>query len=143
MRFGYQDIEKLQKKGLKVQGISNAELIKKSKEETIPIGKLYIENQLVEKGINFEPEKIFSKRKFRLDYYFEFNGQKYGVEYEGIFASKETDSGKSRHTNYTGYTTDCTKYNMAILFGIKVLRYTAKNYKEFSSDLNFIVNGCE
>lgn len=144
MNFTYKDIEKLQKRGLSIKGISKQDLEKKSKEQSIPIGKLFIENKLKENGIDYVQEKRFSgRRKFRLDYFFEYNGASYGVEYEGIFAVKKDDSGDSRHTTYDGYTKDCTKYNMATLSEIKVLRYTAKNYKDFSIDLNSIIHGCK
>ena len=51
------------------------------------------------------------------------------IEYEGIFSKK------SGHTTVTGYTKDCVKYNLATVNGWKVLRYTAKNYKQIGHDL--------
>lgn len=58
-------------------------------------------------------------RRFRLDY--AWPDQLIGIEYEGLCRS-----GPSRHTTYAGYTTDCEKYNLAILQGWKVFRITAK-----------------
>lgn len=52
------------------------------------------------------------------------------VEYEGIMI------GKSRHTTGTGYTNDARKYNIAALNGWIVLRYTALNFEELTSDLD-------
>lgn len=66
-------------------------------------------------------------RRFRADYY--IPSLNVLVEYEGIY------SATSRHTNLSGYALDCEKYNLAQLLGYRVLRYTAKNYRQLMSDL--------
>lgn len=76
--------------------------------------------------MEFHPE-----RKFRFDW--AIPSVKIAIEYEGVFASK------SRHTTVSGYTEDCVKYNEAIKLGWKVLRYTAKNYKNLEKDLIFLL----
>lgn len=84
----------------------------------------YIEiicNHLEKNNITYELEYYFAKpRRFRFDIVLPLYN--IGVEYEGIF------QGKSRHTTLKGYTDDCTKYNLAIERGYKVLRYTALHF---------------
>lgn len=81
----------------------------------------------------FVEELEFSEtRKFRFDW--AIPDLKLAIEYEGIFSKK------SRHTTIQGFTDDCEKYNLAQLLGWKVLRYTAKNYQDFSRDLKKILN---
>ena len=79
-------------------------------------------------GIVYETEyKFLPNRKFKFD--IRITGYDIGIEYEGIFGG-----GKSRHTSLTGYSKDCDKYNLAVLNGWKVLRFTAlhlKDNKEF------------
>ncbi|WP_417867978.1 hypothetical protein [Xanthomarina gelatinilytica] len=70
-------------------------------------------------------------RNFRFDW--AIPSMKIAIEYEGIFSKK------SGHTTVMGYTKDCIKYNLATLEGWKVLRYTAKNYKEISNDLKYLL----
>lgn len=70
----------------------------------------------------FHPE-----RKWRFD--FALVDQKIALEYEGIMA------GKSRHTTIAGYTGDTEKYNAAAELGWKVLRFTAKNYRNTLQEL--------
>lgn len=143
--FGWSDIKRLQERGLVVNGATDQEVIRKSAEEDIPLGKLYIEKCFNDRNIPFEKEKqVVSGRKFRYDYYFEWMGKKYAVEYEGIFADKEegkNNSGKSGHTTHKGYIKDCVKYNLGVLSGVFVLRYSAGNYKDFHKHLEFITNG--
>lgn len=105
-------------------------------QETKPSkGKNFIEALLKLSGINYEKEyQFYPPRKFRFDFAFWHRTNKgvninVAIEYEGIF------SGKSRHTTFSGYTNDSTKYNIASLNGWIVLRYTAKNYKNFTEDL--------
>jgi hypothetical protein len=82
--------------------------------------------------IDFVQELVFStKRKFRFD--IAILHLKIAVEYEGL------NSAKSGHTTITGYTSDCTKYNLAQKEGWKVLRYTMINYKDFPSDLREMI----
>jgi very-short-patch-repair endonuclease len=75
--------------------------------------------------------KFHPKRKWRADWY----NKKLSVlvEYEGIYG------GASRHTNVTGYTKDAEKYNQAQILGYTVLRYTASNYEQLTSDLKEII----
>lgn len=100
--------------------------------------KLSIEKQTIEKVLwVFHREGKIPKyvqelqfhdlRKFRFDW--AIPEWKLAIEYEGIFSKK------SRHTGINGYTIDCEKYNLAQLEGWKILRYTAKNYNQFSNDL--------
>ena len=87
--------------------------------------------QLKKKGVieDFTLEKRFDKiRRFRFDYAIE--EKKIAIEYEGVFSTK------SRHTGKMGYSKDCEKYNLAILNGWKVLRYTAVNFGNLEKDLN-------
>ena len=91
-------------------------------------GQQAIEMFLFVNGIKYTQEyKFSSERKFRFD--LAIRDIKVGVEYEGLF------SAKSRHTNVYGYSTDCTKYNLAQCEGWKVLRYTSANYREFYKDI--------
>ena len=71
-------------------------------------------------------------RKYRFDW--AIPELKIAIEYEGIFSKK------SGHTTVSGYTKDCDKYNLATVHGWKILRYTAKNYKNFPKELKNIVN---
>lgn len=82
--------------------------------------------------VNFVTEHRFHPtRKFRFDV--AILEHKVGIEYEGIVSEK------SRHTGITGFTNDCTKYNLAQILGWKVLRYTTVNYKEFYFELKKII----
>jgi hypothetical protein len=81
-------------------------------------------------GIQITEEyKFCQNRKFRSDFMLEYKRKKILVEYEGIFSTK------SRHSGVIGYTNDCEKYNIATLLGFPVLRYTAKNYKEVTTNV--------
>lgn len=85
-------------------------------------------------GINFECEHKFSEsRKFRFDFVLLPLDMKVAIEYEGIVSSK------SRHTSITGFTKDCEKYNLAIVEGWRVLRYTQLNYKRVVDDVNYLL----
>lgn len=120
---------------LKVRGILVKPVkgkIKLPKKE--PEGLTYIKNHLTLLKIPYETElKFHSKRKFRFDISFSIESLKVAVEYEGIMSKK------ARHTTVTGYTNDCTKYNLAQIDGWRVLRYTTINYKDFVTDLNNIL----
>lgn len=79
-------------------------------------------------GVELKTEvKVDEKRKFRFDY--AIPEISLAIEYEGLFSKK------SRHTTKTGYTNDCTKYNLAAMNGWRVLRYTAMNYQQVITDL--------
>jgi hypothetical protein len=86
--------------------------------------------QFKEKGLieDYVTELQFDEvRKFRFDW--AIPSLKIGIEYEGIMSTK------SRHTTISGYSKDIEKYNLAITLGWRVLRYTAKNYKDLETDL--------
>lgn len=90
--------------------------------------------------VEYVKEHTFSERRFKFDY--AIPGIKVAVEYEGLVfgSNKSTSSGKSGHTTVIGFTNNCSKYNLALLLGWRVLRYTAINYKEFADDLDKILN---
>ena len=75
--------------------------------------------------------KFLENRKFRFDY--AIPNLKIAIEYEGIIG------GKCRHTTITGYTKDTEKYNLAVVNGWRVLRYTALNYSNLSNDLKLML----
>lgn len=82
--------------------------------------------------VDFQTEyKFLPDRKFRFD--IAIKKKMIGIEYEGLF------SNKSRHTTAIGYTGDTIKYNLAVIAGWRVLRYTQLNYKQFLNDLNKIL----
>lgn len=91
--------------------------------------------------IDYQEEFKFDttgRRKFRFDFY--VATLKLGIEFEGIGFSKDGTARKSRHTSVTGYTMDCTKYNLATSQGYRILRYTAKNIHEITEDLRTILS---
>lgn len=103
--------------------------------------KNFIEFVLMAAKAPFEKEFRFDEtRRFKFD--FALIDRKVAIEYEGlVFASnKATGSGKSGHTTVGGYSSNCSKYNLAIIHGWRVLRYTALNHKEFADDLEKILN---
>jgi len=71
--------------------------------------------------------KFLPNRRFKFD--FALIHHKIAIEYEGLVSEK------SRHTTITGYTRDTEKYNLALLNGWRVLRYTALNYQNLRSDV--------
>ena len=82
--------------------------------------------------IDFVEELEFHpNRKFRFDW--AIPSLMIAIEYEGVFSKK------SRHTTISGFNEDCFKYNQAQILGWKVLRYTAKNYKDLSNDLKILL----
>lgn len=92
--------------------------------------KAYLKTKLLAQfGVNrVKTEyKGIQGRQFKFDY--AVPDLRLAVEYEGLFSKK------SRHTTPTGYSGDCTKYNLAALQGWTVLRYTAVNYQEFDVHL--------
>lgn len=74
-----------------------------------------------------EELQFHETRKFRFDW--AIPSLKLAIEYEGLMSKK------SGHTTISGYSKDCEKYNLAVLNGWKVLRYTALNYKQLANDL--------
>ena len=67
------------------------------------------------------------KRRFRFD--FAIEDKKIAIEYEGVY------KGKSRHTTASGYSEDTIKYNLAVIEGWRVLRYTASTVHKFENDI--------
>ena len=66
-----------------------------------------------------EPEReyLFARpRRYRFDY--AWVDEMIAVEVEGAVYAK------GRHTRGSGYTEDCRKYNLAVLLGWRVLRFT-------------------
>lgn len=91
-----------------------------------------INNLLKAAHIPFKREFIFHPtRRWRFD--FALLDRKIAIEYEGIFSKK------SGHTTLKGYISDSAKYNAATVLGWRVLRYTAKNYKQVIEDLKRII----
>ncbi len=83
-------------------------------------------------GFESEVEhKFLENRKFRFDIIVRairginlLNKIKIAIEYEGgIYV-------QGRHTRPKGYIKDCEKYNLAVLNGWKVLRYTSDTLKK-------------
>jgi hypothetical protein len=137
MTWTQKDLDNLKVKGYKIDDSYSPEIggVKKSK---IKIVKISIEKQTIElflkqfkeQGLIYDyvTELQFDEvRKFRFDW--AIPSLKIALEYEGIFSEK------SRHTTITGYSKDIEKYNLAITLGWRVLRYTAKNYKDLENDL--------
>lgn len=85
----------------------------------------------------------FSDRKFKFDFAIIINAEIFcAIEYEGLGLRTDKSGGvdKSGHTTATGYTSNCTKYNLATVLGWKLLRYTALNYKDLERDLKLLLN---
>jgi hypothetical protein len=100
-----------------------------------PVGLQHIELILKSKKINFENEfKFLHDRKFRFD--IAMPEKKIAIEYEGLAISSKGI--KSRHTTNVGYSNDCIKYNLAIVNGWKVLRFTAYNYEEVGKFISIL-----
>ena len=79
----------------------------------------------------------FSARKYKFD--FAIPSIRLAVEYEGLGFRRDKKVDKSGHTTVTGYTSNCSKYNLAVVLGWRVLRYTALNYKNLKSDLKAVI----
>jgi hypothetical protein len=80
-------------------------------------------------GLELKTEHRFHpERKWRFD--FAIPEVKIAIEYEGLMSEK------SRHTTIKGFTGDTEKYNEAAAQRWKVMRYTARNYKQLLTDLN-------
>lgn len=62
-----------------------------------------------------------AKRRWRIDYYFEHNGRRVGVEVEGGVWTN------GRHTRGKGFVADMEKYNAAQSVGIAIIRVTPGN----------------
>lgn len=81
-----------------------------------------IVNRLLELGI-----PIIREYKFLEDRRFKFDAAlplfRIAIEWEGGIFSR------GRHTRGTGYASDCKKYNLAVMHGWKLLRYTELSTK--------------
>ncbi len=127
------DLLKWQQKGLKVIDPIIDKKLKKA--FGLPANKTYsgkeknhIEWVLIGLKLEYKKEfKFHDTRKFRFDYC--IPAEKIAIEYEGIYSEK------SGHTGTTGYSKDVTKYNLALICGWRVLRYTADNYLNVGTDL--------
>lgn len=64
---------------------------------------------------HYKTENFPRGRRWKFD--FAIPEHKIAIEMEGI-------GGKSRHTSITGYPKDCEKYNVAVILGWSVLRFT-------------------
>ena len=128
-----EDIKKLQGKGISISGMNpNVPPALKAKsgiKQRKKAKKLCeMEQLLYILGIKYETEYRFSmERQFRFDIC--IPDHKIGIEYEGLM------SDISGHTTNNGYTSNCTKYNLAQIEGYIVLRYTVINAKEFIHDI--------
>lgn len=99
--------------------------------------KQHIELTLISLSLPYVCEyKFVPTRKFRADYAILMDDLKLLIEYDGL----AWKGGKSRHTTVTGFTNDATKQNFATVLGYKVLKYTAKNYKNIYQDLKQIID---
>ena len=97
-----------------------------------PTGLQHIELVLKARLIPFETEfRFMEERKFRFD--IAIPSKKIAIEYEGLNVGSN-----SRHTTNHGYSNDCIKYNHAITYGWKVLRFTSQNYKEVGFFLSIL-----
>lgn len=106
--------------------------------------KASIELALKAIGLPFEREYLFAPdRKFRADYC--LPDHRILIEYEGLIYNnnRRGSSGKSRHTTIKGFTGDIEKYNIATLLGFRMLRYTAKTYKQVYSDVMSLITGAK
>ena len=134
-RFTDKDLFKLQQKGYKVNDPIIDKKLKvafgmdlKKKNSVVSLSKDKIEFILIAMQIKYVKEHKFDAvRRFRFD--FAIIEHKIAIEFEGVFSEM------SRHTTYKGYTKDLTKYNLALINGWRVLRYTALNYPDVASDL--------
>ena len=94
----------------------------------------FIKDALEKANIAYEVEYYFAKpRMFRFD--IAVPEMMLAVEYEGLVATGK----KGGHQTKAGFTSNCTKYNLAAQKGWKLYRYTCRNYKDFESDLKVIL----
>ena len=136
MTWTENDLKNAKARGLKVDDSKLAELdhvkqkikiVKRSIEkDTIHaiLDRFKLTNQIKDYEVEYRFDEV---RMFRFDW--AIPSLNLGIEYEGVFSTK------SRHTTVNGFSEDCTKYNLAIANGWKVLRYTALNYLNLEKDL--------
>lgn len=93
-----------------------------------------IKKVLEKANIAYETEYYFAKpRMFRFD--IAVPAMMLAIEYEGLVATGK----KGGHQTKKGYTSNCTKYNLAAQKGWKLYRYTFANYKDFENDLKALL----
>jgi very-short-patch-repair endonuclease len=132
-RWTDSDLRNLQSKGLLIEEQIKTPIKKLPTVTKESVGKNTIELLLQEMkrlGVisGYVHELKFDDiRRYRFDW--AIPDLKLAIEYEGL------NSEKSRHTTKKGYTGDCQKYNLAVINGWKVLRYTAMNYSDFAQDI--------
>lgn len=104
-------------------------------------GKAFIEEVLNRRNIEYVTEHRFmgkGRRRFRFDY--AILDKKIAIEFEGL--ESVGVNGKiipSGHTTKVGYTSDCTKYNLAAINGWIVLRFTALNFEDVGKYLKILI----
>lgn len=126
--------------GMKITNMCGIKPKKVKVAKKTPDSKNFIEFVLINLKVDYQKEFRFDEvRMFKFD--FAIPHLKIAIEYEGLVfnSNKATSTGKSGHTTVTGYTSNCGKYNLAIIKGWRVLRYTALNYKESFNDLEFLL----
>lgn len=90
-------------------------------------------NRLSKENIIYKREHKFLKnRKFRFD--IALLKDKIAIEYEGGIYNN------GRHIRSYGYIKDIEKYNLAVLNGWKLLRYTINDFKNIEKGLDKIVD---
>jgi very-short-patch-repair endonuclease len=89
--------------------------------------QMIVEAILTELGLEFKKEVRFHPvRKFRFDY------QIFSKSEPDLLLALEIDGGNwkgGRHTSGQGFETDHVKFNLALMHGWKVLRYTASQVR--------------
>ena len=126
----------LTKKGLKTNIKPHTKAV--AIPESTPAGLLHIINNLKNSKIPYYLEyKFLDDRRFKFDVAVFYKNIKIAIEYEGL--SFRDPEAKSGHTTLVGYTSNCTKYNLAVIEGWRLLRYTAMNYRSFNEDFNKLI----
>ena len=131
-----------------LQNFKNYKMTKIKLPKPKSAGQQHIELVLKTKNIDFVNEfKFLPDRNFRFD--IAIPDLKIAIEYEGLETTKNDFSAldksfykkttKSRHSTNLGYSNDCIKYNLAVVNGWKILRFTAYNYREFSSFISILI----
>jgi very-short-patch-repair endonuclease len=137
MRITLAELEKLKAQGR----IKDYSVTKKGGSTTVKMKTRNKTKEWIEKNLWYwaqanklemiKEHQFHPERKWKFD--FSFPSLMTAIEYEGLMSEK------SRHTTIEGYTGDADKYNAAQQLGWRVLRYTAKNYKNMINDLNQLI----
>lgn len=72
--------------------------------------------------------KFLHDRRFRFD--LAIPEKKIAIEFEGGVWTR------GRHTRGKGYVNDCKKYNLAVMYGWKLLRYTVEDTKKINWEID-------